>query len=247
MAGLMKRLFGTVEKPTPSTTVIASSKTRRNNRLIRIVVILAVYLGLNYSGGEWGRALLYPIRIFVTFLHELGHALGTVFTGGSVEDLQINEDGSGFTRSINGSYAVILMGGYIGSAIMGNLLFYIGARGQKLSQFMLLVVAAFMVVAATFWYNSVFTTVVLFLFAAALVLVALKTKFDGEVAMFFGIASVIFIIQDFNVGPTSDLAGYAEHIGIFHETVWMYIWLLIVLVLTFLNIRMIWKLDKRDT
>lgn len=240
---LMKRLFGSVEKPVPSSDVVVSSHKRRNTRFIRIAVILAIYLGLTYYGGAWGRSTLYPIKLFVTFLHELGHGLGTVLTGGEVVNLQVNENGSGFTRSLNGNYTAILMGGYIGSAIMGNLLLYIGARSHRASQIVLCVLAICMVVAATKWYNSVFTTGVLFIFAAVLLFIALKTKFDQEAAMFFGLISVIFIIQDFNVGPTSDLGGYTEHIGIFSQTVWMYIWLLIVLVVTGMTVRLIWKLD----
>jgi len=99
----------------------------------RMLIILAAYFGLKYYGGEAGRIILYPITRLVTFLHELGHALGAVFTGGTVEDVIINNDGSGLTRTIGGSRPIILMGGYLGSAILGNLLVYIGAKKAKFS------------------------------------------------------------------------------------------------------------------
>ena len=70
-----------------------------NKTLVRIMVILIIYLVLRYFGGNVGQMILYPINLLVTYLHEFGHALGAILTGGSVEALQINEDGSGFTRT----------------------------------------------------------------------------------------------------------------------------------------------------
>ena len=43
--------------------------------------------------------LVYPIRLFVTFIHESSHALIAVLTGGSVQSLTIASDGSGVVYS----------------------------------------------------------------------------------------------------------------------------------------------------
>lgn len=43
--------------------------------------------------------LVYPIRLFVTFIHESSHALIAVLTGGSVQSLTISMDGSGVVYS----------------------------------------------------------------------------------------------------------------------------------------------------
>ena len=39
--------------------------------------------------------LVYPIRLFVTFIHESSHAIVAFLTGGSVQSLTIASDGSG--------------------------------------------------------------------------------------------------------------------------------------------------------
>ncbi len=213
----------------------------KNNTIFRILAILAVYLGLRYLGGDVGRKILYPITLLVTYLHEFGHALGAILTGGSVQALQINDDGSGFTRTVGGSRGVILMGGYIGSAILGNLLFYIGARKPKVAHITLYVLGSLMLISAIFWFNSLFTTGLLILFAFVLFFIASKTKFEPEVLMFLGLASIIYIVQDFNVGPSSDLKAYADLFVIIPTVVWMYIWLGIVLLLCFANFRLIFK------
>ncbi len=214
---------------------------KKNNTFFHIILILAIYLGLQYFGGKAGKIILYPIVLLVTFLHEFGHALGAILTGGTVLALQVSEDGSGFTKTMGGSRAIILTGGYIGSAILGNLLFYIGVKKPQAAKITLYILASTMLVSSVFWFNSFFTTGMLIVFALALYFLANKTVFASEALMFLGLASIIYIVQDFNVGPSSDLQAYAELFVIIPATVWMYIWLTIVLVLCFFNFRMILK------
>jgi hypothetical protein len=57
--------------------------------------------------------------------------------------------------------------------------------------------------------------------------------------MFFGIASVVYIIQDFNVGPSSDLAQFERVVGIFPANIWKYIWLVLVLSMVWYNLQLI--------
>lgn len=212
-----------------------------NQTLIRVVGVLVVYLVLKYLGGSFGETVLYPITLFVTFLHEFGHAFGAIITGGSVENLQVSQDGSGFTATRGGNRAITLMGGYLGSALLGNILFYIGARKPKLAQYTLYFLATIMILAGLKWFNSFYTTGVLIAFAVVFYLLAARTKFDQVILMFLGLASILYIIQDFNVGPSSDLEAYAEVMVFLPAKAWMYIWLAIALFLTFINLRMIFK------
>lgn len=214
--------------------------------LIRMLIILGVYFGLTYYGGDVGRKLLHPIRLFVTFLHEFGHALGAVLTGGWVEDVQINADGSGFTRSVNGNRPITIMGGYLGSALFGNLLFYVGAKGKRTVKPMLFLVILSMLVTGFYWFNSLFTTGVLIVFAIVLGIIAVKTNFGAEVLMFLGLASVVYIIQDFNVGPTSDLKAYEEVMVFIPAQVWMYIWLGVAILLLVFNLRLLFSSGRQD-
>ena len=209
--------------------------------IIRIGIALALYLGLTYYGGDIGRKIMYPIRLLVTFLHEFGHAFGALITGGDVLNLQVNADGSGYTTTRGGSRAIVLLGGYIGSAIFGNLLLYIGTRLEKAANITLLVLSGIMIISAFFWFNSLFTTGLLVGFAIVLSLIATKTNFASDVLMFLGLTSILYIIQDFNVGPRSDLNAYAELFVFPPAEVWMYIWLAVAVILFVFNIRMIFK------
>lgn len=213
----------------------------KNNTLLRILIVLLVYLGLKYFGGEYGRLILYPITLLVTFLHEFGHALGALITGGEVLSVQINPDGSGVTTTRGGSRAIILMGGYIGSAILGNLLFYFGTRKGRIAQIGLNVLSIIMVIVGFVWFDGLYTTGFLMAFALALLFIANKTSLDKEVLMFLGLACLFHIVQDFRVGPSSDLEKYAELFVVIPKVVWMYIWLAVVVILCFFNVRLILK------
>ena len=81
------------------------------------------------------------------------------------------------------------------------------------------------------------STILLLFYAVVLFFIAMRTNWDQNVAMFFGMTSVLYVIQDFQVGPGSDLMAYEQHIGIFPAQIWMYIWLIIVLVITWQNLR----------
>jgi hypothetical protein len=69
--------------------------------------------------------LTYPFRIFVTFIHEGGHAIAALFTGNSVQSLSVAMNASGETYSTQGgliSQIFISSAGYVGSMAFGALL-----------------------------------------------------------------------------------------------------------------------------
>lgn len=212
-----------------------------NPILSRLLAMLLIYGLLKFFGGSFGHLALYPVTLLVTFLHEFGHALGALLTGGVVEGLQINPDGSGYTITRGGSQGVVLMGGYLGSAVLGNLLFYIGARKRQRAQTTLIALAVLMALAGLIWFESFVSTGLLFGFAVVLYLIATKTDWEQDVLMFLGLAAVLYIIQDFNVGPKSDLAMYEQVVGILPAEFWMFVWLGLAGFLFYLNLRRIFS------
>ena len=75
--------------------------------------------------GEW---IVYPIRLFVTFIHESSHALVAVLTGGSVQSLTISADTSGLTYSApSGFFGGLLTSsaGYLGTTVAGVLMLFL--------------------------------------------------------------------------------------------------------------------------
>jgi hypothetical protein len=67
----------------------------------------------------------YPFRIFVTFIHEGGHAIAALLTGNSVESLSIATNASGETYTSGGgrlSQMFVASAGYLGSMAFGAFL-----------------------------------------------------------------------------------------------------------------------------
>ena len=73
----------------------------------------------------YAEILAYPFRIFVTFIHEGGHAIAALITGNSVSSLSVATNSSGETYTTQGgliSQLLISSAGYIGSMAFGALL-----------------------------------------------------------------------------------------------------------------------------
>jgi hypothetical protein len=69
--------------------------------------------------------LSYPFRIFVTFIHEGGHAMAALVTGNSVQSLSVGMDASGETYTTQGgmfSQMLVSSAGYLGAMTFGSLL-----------------------------------------------------------------------------------------------------------------------------
>jgi len=73
--------------------------------------------------------LTYPFRLFVTFIHEGGHALAAVLTGNSVRSLSVSFDTSGLTETLvapGGTFSQLFISsaGYLGAIGFGALLLW---------------------------------------------------------------------------------------------------------------------------
>jgi len=69
--------------------------------------------------------LTYPFRIFVTFIHEGGHALAALLTGNSVASLSVAMNASGETYTTQGgliSQVLVSSAGYLGAMAFGAML-----------------------------------------------------------------------------------------------------------------------------
>ncbi len=87
--------------------------------LIATAITIALWF-IPYIG-----VVTYPIRLFVTFIHEGSHVLAALLTGGSVQSLTIAADGSGVVYSVPSGWLGGLLtssAGYLGSTAFGVLL-----------------------------------------------------------------------------------------------------------------------------
>lgn len=94
-----------------------------------LAVLTAILIHLVSTKPEFA-GILTPLRLLQVWVHEFGHALTTVLTGGQVHELVVNLDGSGHVMSSGGFRPLIIVSGYLGSAFFGSLAFYFNNRFQ---------------------------------------------------------------------------------------------------------------------
>lgn len=133
----------------------------------------------------WAPVILYPFRLFTTWVHECGHALMTVMVGGQVTSITIQPDASGLTRSLipigRVAGGLVASSGYLGAAVVGCLLMA-ATRIERRAHVILLGVGAFMFVTLVLWMRNLFGFGVVL--AWGVVLVALARRGIGNAARF---------------------------------------------------------------
>src|SRR4030095_858058 len=87
---------------------------------------VAIAVSLVASLTPWAGLLLYPFKLFTTWVHECSHALVTVLVGGRVQAITIQPDTSGLTEGLvpAGRLArgMVASAGYLGAAVVGCVL-----------------------------------------------------------------------------------------------------------------------------
>jgi len=68
--------------------------------------------------------VVYPLRLFVTFIHELGHGVAALATGGEFVRFELQSSGAGLAYSAGGIQPIIIAAGYVGTALFGAALLY---------------------------------------------------------------------------------------------------------------------------
>lgn len=110
-----------------TTPSISSTPAVKGSSLAVLILLTIVSLVLwNNPTADW---ILSPVKTFVTTLHELGHALVCVLTGGHVNGLTIVSDNNGhggLTMTQGGNPFLYTQSGYLGTAFFGCLFIYLG-------------------------------------------------------------------------------------------------------------------------
>jgi hypothetical protein len=91
---------------------------------------LLVYILWQWSSQT---VLLYPLRLFVTFVHETGHGLTALITGGRFDHFEVLSNGAGVAYTAGGSPFLVLQMGYLGAALFGAILLYAANRVQRVN------------------------------------------------------------------------------------------------------------------
>lgn len=210
--------------------------------------------------------LVYPIRLFVTFVHEGSHVLAALLTGGTVESLTVAADGSGEVYSVpNGFFSALLTSsaGYLGSTAFGVLLL-ISIR-RAFSARVVLTISAIFVGAMTIFFgliaplwnlfpaNVTFKSVAFTVLSGVILTVGLlavaryaKPKLAQFVLSFLAVQCVLNALSDlktvffasspFTSPMQTDAANMAAATGL-PAIAWVVIWIFISVVMISIGLR----------
>lgn len=211
----------------------------------------------------YAEILTYPFRIFVTFIHEGGHAIAALLTGNSVASLSVAMNASGETHTSRGgliSEILVSSSGYLGSMAFGGLLLVLIRRafaarlvllGSAVLIFGLTIIFGLITPVFSFesWSGIPFTLFSGTLITIGLVLIA---KFaSARVAMFFvsflavqcvlnalfDLKTVFLLSTPFVQSAHTDAANMAETTGL-PALLWAVIWIAMALGLLWFVMRM---------
>jgi hypothetical protein len=138
---------------------------------------VAAAVSLVVSLTPWAPILLYPFKLFTTWVHECGHALAAVLVGGRVAAITIQPDTSGLTQSYvpasRLAQGVVASAGYLGAAVMGCLLMA-ATRVTRWAHAILLGVGACLLLTLVLWMRNLFGALVVLAWGVALIALARK-------------------------------------------------------------------------
>src|SRR5262245_56405585 len=116
-----------------------------------MTLLLAAIISIALWFIPFAEILSYPFRIFVTFIHEGGHAIAALLTGNSVLSLSVSMNGAGETYTTQGgtfSQMFVSSAGYLGAMAFGAVMLVLIRRAAAAR--VILFVSAFLILFLTF-------------------------------------------------------------------------------------------------
>jgi len=193
----------------------------------------------------WGSAFVYPLKVFVVFLHEISHGLAAALTGGRIVAIGLTFDEGGVCVTDGGSRFLILNAGYLGSLFWGALFLVLSARtrwSREITGF----VGAFVLVVTLLYVRSLFGFAYGLASGAALLVAAWKLPRDvaDDLLQTIGVVSCLYAVWDVvsdvltRDAAGSDASALGRLTGI-PTALWGLAWIALSLLVVFFSLRLV--------
>jgi hypothetical protein len=193
----------------------------------------------------WDTVFVYPLKVFVVFLHEISHGLAAVLSGGRVVAIGLTFDQGGVCVTEGGSRFLILNAGYLGSLVWGALFLVLSAK-TRASREIVGAVGAFVLVVTLLYVRTLFG--VLYGLATGAALVAAATRLPRDLAddllQTIGVVSCLYAVEDVasdvltREAAGSDASALGRLTGI-PAPLWGVLWIALSLVVVVLALRLV--------
>ena len=155
-----------------------------------LLAAAAIYIVAYYV--PFGDVALYPLTLFTTWVHEMGHGITALALGGQFESLEIFKNAGGVAHSWAGfgwHHGLVALGGLLAPPIVGSIILAT-VHGPRRARVCLALLAAALVVSMVVWVRSPTGLVAMPLVAAALAYAALREPPERRVI----VAQVLAVI-----------------------------------------------------
>ncbi len=201
----------------------------------RYIALLLIFIVIVFL---WDTLFVYPLKIFVVFMHEVSHGLAAIVTGGKIVEIQINPQQGGHALTQGGSRFWTLTAGYLGSLLWGGLILLLAARTHFDKAISILIGLGMVAISIGFG-ESTFTYLFGIGFGVVLIAIGffLPETVNDWILRLIGVTSCLYAILDIKSDVLdrshlrSDARMLSEVTGVSTE-VWGVLWILVAIALT---------------
>ena len=170
-----------------------TSEVKASFRLLVVASLLTLALWFI----PFASVITWPIRQFVTLIHEAGHALAALATFGDVRRVTLDWSGSGETLFAGGSKLIVASAGYLSTILYGSALLLWLRRARNARHAAILTSALLLIITLLFGGNLLAWMVGL-TFGGGCLLLGLKgkPKLTHFVMSFFAVQLVLNALYD---------------------------------------------------
>ncbi len=237
-----------------SDEVLSTSSSKREDLSTQKTLTLIGLAGITtflLAVIPWLGWINYSFRLLITMVHELGHGLAALLTGGSFSRFVIFSDGSGLAYTAGGWRFLIIPAGYLGAAIFGAILIMLGRNyrwsriamgGIGLSMILLSLRYGAPSILTPQFLGGVLTTVSGVIFGALFLFIAIKASpgwiifflhviaIQAGLTAFSDIFTVIGISTNLMGGARSDAQSMAE-LTYIPAIAWALVWAVVAVII----------------
>ena len=202
------------------------------------LIVLGLLLAIVFI--FWNSIILYPFRLLVVLIHECGHAIATIATGGRVLEIRINPNEGGVAITQGGIRWIVLSAGYLGSAIFGVLILYLSLF-RNVRRYILKGLGVIILLVILFYVRDLFTLGYSLVTALVLIFIGIKSNATLELYLlqFLGITSSLYALFDIrsdllhlSPNPMSDASQLAQ-ITFIPALIWGILWAILSVFLIY--------------
>lgn len=212
-----------------------------------ISIAVAAYFAISWFV-PFGTTLLYPLTLFTTWVHEMGHGLTGLLMGGELKELVIRGDGSGYavTYAAHGwPEALVCSAGIVTPALVGSIILAT-VHGPKRARVALGFLAVALVVSLILYVRSTAGVIAMPIVAVFLGYCAWQPKYRVVIAQFLAVILALETVTDgfwyamqseAHKGEKSDVQLIADQLGGAH---WMWGLAIIAISSLLLSVSLWW-------